>query len=188
MGFLKGKKVTILGYIEVYWFNDVRIIEIRNRSIDKCDITYSRDETVFIKLDKIQTRYNVWNKYQRGVLLLKKKSGFISIECIMSLTILYVSVYLISTALYDCYKFTIGNESKREMLNTAKEYLEEEKYKIKNSDYPLIEDATKQTYINGYEVNSSIKQALDYYQCYEINMEIKRNTESLRFDSYVTKQ
>ena len=74
-------------------------------------------------------------------LLLKiRKSGFISIECIISIAILYVAVYLVSTSLYNCYSFISRNISDREMLSTAKKYIEDEKYRIQNSKYELIED------------------------------------------------
>lgn len=116
-----------------------------------------------------------------------KKNGFISIECIMSITILYVAVYLVSTSLYSCYSFISKNASNREMLNIAKKYLEDEKYKIKNNEYQLTDDEINKNYIKGYEINSTVKQILNYYQCYEINMEIKSNLKQLKFNSYVTK-
>ncbi len=61
-------------------------------------------------------------KYYLGLFLLLKirKSGFISIECIISIAILYVAVYLVSTSLYNCYSFISRNISDREMLSTAK--------------------------------------------------------------------
>ncbi|NMS88758.1 hypothetical protein HGQ85_02370 [Clostridioides difficile] len=117
-----------------------------------------------------------------------KKNGFISIECIISIAILYVTVYLVSTSLYSCYSFVCRNASDREMLSTVKKYMEDEKYRIKNSKYDLIENGTNKNYINGYEVISTVKQILDYYQCYEINIEIKSNFKKLRFNSYVTRQ
>ncbi|MBY2478694.1 hypothetical protein KWV16_17635 [Clostridioides difficile] len=117
-----------------------------------------------------------------------RNKGFISIECIISIAILYVTVYLVSTSLYSCYSFACRNSSDREMLIIAKKYMEDEKYKIKSSKYDLIENETNRNYINGYEVVSTAKQILDYYQCYEINIEIKSNFKKLRFNSYVTKQ
>ncbi len=61
-------------------------------------------------------------KYYLGLFLLLKirKSGFISIECIISIAILYVVVYLVSTSLYNCYSFISRSMSDREMLSTAK--------------------------------------------------------------------
>lgn len=86
-----------------------------------------------------------------------RKSGFISIECIISIAILYVAVYLVSTSLYNCYSFISRNISDREMLSTAKKYIEDEKYRIQNSKYELIEDKIEKNYINGYEINSRIE-------------------------------
>ncbi|HBH3052028.1 TPA: hypothetical protein KSG57_001404 [Clostridioides difficile] len=117
-----------------------------------------------------------------------RKSSFISIECIISIAILYVVVYLVSTSLYNCYSFISRSMSDREMLSTAKKYIEDEKYRIQNSKYELIEDKIEKNYINGYEINSRIKQILDYYQCYEINIEIKNEFKELRFNSYVTRK
>ncbi|MCC0683763.1 hypothetical protein KGF42_16420 [Clostridioides sp. ZZV15-6383] len=117
-----------------------------------------------------------------------RKSGFISIECIISIAILYVAVYLVSTSLYSCYGFISRNSSDREMLATAKKYIEDEKYRIQNSKYESIEDETEKNYINGYEISSTVKQILDYYQCYEINIEIKNKFKKLRFNSYVTRK
>ncbi|HBG5345928.1 TPA: hypothetical protein KQG29_003356 [Clostridioides difficile] len=117
-----------------------------------------------------------------------RKSGFISIECIISIAILYVAIYLVSTSLYSCYSFISRNASDREMLSTVKKYIEDEKYRIQNSEDDLIEDETEKSYINGYEISSTVEQLLDYYQCYEINVEIKNKFKKLRFNSYVTRK
>ncbi|WP_165478533.1 hypothetical protein [Clostridioides difficile] len=117
-----------------------------------------------------------------------RKSGFISIECIISIAILYVAVYLVSTSLYNCYSFISRNISDREMLSTAKKYIEDEKYRIQNRKNELMVDKIEKNYINGYEINSKKEQILDYYKCYEINIEIKNEFKKLRFNSYVTRK
>ncbi|HBE9443384.1 Uncharacterised protein [Clostridioides difficile] len=117
-----------------------------------------------------------------------RKRGFISIECVISIAILYVAVYLVSTPLYSCYSFVSRNISDRKMLSTAKKYIEDEKYRIQNSKYELIENKIEKNYINGYEISSRVEQILDYYQCYEINIEIKNEFKKLRFNSYVTRK
>ncbi len=107
-----------------------------------------------------------------------RKRGFISIECVISIAILYVAVYLVSTSLYSCYSFVSRNISDRKMLSTAKKNIEDEKYRIQNSKYELIENKIEKNYINGYEISSRVEQILDYYQCYEINIEIKMNLKN----------
>jgi Tfp pilus assembly protein PilE len=70
---------------------------------------------------------------------LRKNKGFIAIECVVSLSILTISVYLVSTALQNSYRHIVNNEKNRTMLNLAKSHLVNQKYKIKNTENEVIE-------------------------------------------------
>ena len=79
------------------------------------------------------------------------KSGFASIECIISLSIISLAMYMISTTLYDVYYKVNLNKEKLEMLRLAKEYIEEAKYKINL----LAEKSGVISFINANELGSA---------------------------------
>lgn len=114
------------------------------------------------------------------------KRGFIAIECIISLAIISLAVYIISLALYDSYNIVNNNAIKLEMLNIAKSNLENLKYEIKynegNRDSNVIENKDK------YDIIKIVEKEEKYYQCYKINIKVKNERESVNLTTYVLKQ
>ena len=98
------------------------------------------------------------------------KSGFASIECIISLSIISLAMYMISTTLYDVYYKVNLNKEKLEMLRLAKEYIEEAKYKINND---MLYENYNTRDINGYKVDILIEKD-SYYDCNKINVVSKK--------------
>ncbi|MGL4913484.1 MAG: hypothetical protein ACRC3Y_13755 [Romboutsia sp.] len=118
----------------------------------------------------------------------KRRMGFATIECIVSMTIICIGIYIISNALYNSYSFTNYNKKRFDMLNIAKSTIEDVKYNIKNevytdvnSDYIEVEDYS-------YKVNTIIEKSTEYYQCYKINVVVSNEDTNIRLESYVLQQ
>lgn len=114
------------------------------------------------------------------------KKGFVAIECIISLAIIGLVVYIISSALKDSYIITNKNGTKIEMLNIAKTNLENSKYEIKFVDEPK-QDKTIEEF-DGYQVIKNIENIEKNYQFYKVSVEVKKDIESINLVSYVFKQ
>jgi len=121
---------------------------------------------------------------------LKSSKGFVAIECVVSLSILIVSVYLVSTALQNCYRHIKNNEKNREMLNLAKSNLEIQKYKIKNNESEEIQVKSldiDNNQVGDYVVSSTVTSNSEFVKNYKINVKIIENKRTMELVSYVTK-
>ena len=121
---------------------------------------------------------------------MKSSKGFVAIECVVSLSILLVSVYLVSTALQNCYRHIKNNEKNREMLNLAKSNLEIQKYKIKNNESEEIQVKSldiDNNQVGDYVVSSTVTSNSEFVKNYKINVKIIENKRTLELVSYVTK-
>ncbi|MGL5347438.1 MAG: hypothetical protein ACRDA3_08800 [Peptostreptococcaceae bacterium] len=114
------------------------------------------------------------------------KNGFVAVECIISLVIISLAVYIVSSALKDNYTITNKSGTKIEMLSIAKSNLEQLKYEIKFLNEPTYNEKIEE--FNGYKVTKNIDSEEKYYQCYKVNIEVKKNTESINLTGYVFKQ
>lgn len=115
-----------------------------------------------------------------------RNSGFTSIECVISLSILCIIVYIVSVSLYNNYYILSNNTSKIEMDNIAKSVLYYTKDNIRTKR--IITDYIDTETINGYEVKKTIEKDNNYYRCYKIIIEIKKDKEIRRLESYVLQQ
>ncbi|MEG1142034.1 MAG: hypothetical protein RSE41_06275 [Clostridia bacterium] len=115
-----------------------------------------------------------------------KRDGFISVECIISLTIISVAVYMVSTSLYSNYNIVNTNKDQLEMLNLAKSHLEFTKHKIKKGSNNIIENNKEVKQVNRYEVSTIIEENI-YNQCHKVNVEVKSNKNNINLYSYVFK-
>ena len=115
-----------------------------------------------------------------------KNSGFTSIECVISLSILCIIVYIVSVSLYNNYYILINNISKVEMDNIAKSVLYYTKDNIRNNS--IIIDYIDTETINGYEVKKIIEKDENYYKCYKVTIEIHKNEIIRKLESYVLQQ
>lgn len=116
----------------------------------------------------------------------KRNSGFTSIECVISLSILCIIVYIVSVSLYNNYYILNNNKSKIEMDNIAKSTLYYTKDDIR--DKSIINDYIDTETINGYEIKRIIKKDEDLYNCYKITIEIKKDEIIRKLESYVLQQ
>ena len=115
-----------------------------------------------------------------------RESGFTSIECLISLSILCIIVYIVSVSLYNNYYILSNNTSKIEMDNIAESVLYYTKDNIRTKR--IITDYIDTETINGYEVKKTIEKDNNYYRCYKIIIEIKKDKEIRRLESYVLQQ
>ena len=114
------------------------------------------------------------------------KKGFVAIECILSLAIISLAVYIVSTSLYDSYNIVNNNASKLEMLNIAKSNLENIKYEVKHNKGG-INNKTIESKL-GYDIVKIVEKEEKYYQCYKINVEVKNGIDGVGLTTYVLQQ
>ncbi|MCR8745205.1 hypothetical protein [Romboutsia lituseburensis] len=117
-----------------------------------------------------------------------KKDGFATIECIFSITIVCLGIYIVSNVLYNSYEFTLFNKDRFDMLDIAKSKIEETKYIIKNNSESKINDLNKKDKINKFEVETIIEKNKENYQCYKIYVSVYNEKNNLKLESYVFKQ
>ena len=114
-----------------------------------------------------------------------KRSGFTTLECIISLVILSIITYMISFSMNNSFNLLNQNEEHLEMLNLAQNYLNEIKYDIKYNEKINIGSQTLN--VDNFKINKLIKKN-SHYNCYEIVVEVKSIDRSVNIQSYVTKK
>ena len=115
-----------------------------------------------------------------------KNYGFTSIECVVSLSIICILVYMVSVSLYNNYFVLNNNISKIEMTNIAKSTLDYIKDSIRNNNISSNYNDTET--INNYEVKKTIEKDEYYYKCYKVVIEVRKNEQIRRLESYVLQQ
>ena len=114
-----------------------------------------------------------------------KRSGFTTLECIISLVILSIITYMISFSMNNSFNLLNQNEEHLEMLSLAQNYLNEIKYDIKYNEEINIGSQTLN--VDNFKINKLIKKN-SHYNCYEIVVEVKSIDRSVNIKSYVTKK
>ena len=114
-----------------------------------------------------------------------KSDGFTSIECVVSLSIICILVYMVSVSLYNNYFILNSNISKIEMTNIAKSTLDYIKESVRNKNISGNYNDTET--INDYEIRK-IEEDEYYYKCYKIVIEVKKKEQIRRLESYVLQQ
>ncbi|MEF9991129.1 MAG: hypothetical protein RRZ84_00135 [Romboutsia sp.] len=115
-----------------------------------------------------------------------KNNGFTYVECIVSLSIIFISASLIYTSIYSNYNNTVKNEDYNKMVNEAKIILETKKHEIKSGNESFVNNYTIEEG-SGYKIYTKIEEEKEYYNCYKINVNIVDENNNLEFMSYVTK-
>ena len=115
-----------------------------------------------------------------------KSDGFTSIECVVSLSIICTLVYMVSVSLYNNYFILNNNISKIEMTNIAKSTLDYIKESVRNKNISGNYNDTET--INDYEIRKIVEEDEYYYKCYKIVIEVKKNEQIRRLESYVLQQ
>ncbi len=115
-----------------------------------------------------------------------KKDGFTSIECVVSLSIICILVYMVSVSLYNNYFILNNNISKIEMTNIAKSTLDHIKESVRSKNISSNYNDTET--INDYEIRKIVEEDKYYYKCYKVVIEVKKNEQIRRLESYVLQQ
>ncbi|HSQ88686.1 hypothetical protein [Romboutsia sp.] len=117
-----------------------------------------------------------------------KKEGFITIECIISISIICMGIHIISTCLYNSYCSINYNKEQFEMLNIANSKIEETKYSVKNNRLSTLENNYTIENEYGYTVNTIVEKDRYYYQCYKVNVDVSNGKNNIKLKSYVLQQ
>ena len=115
-----------------------------------------------------------------------KSDGFTSIECVVSLSIICILVYMVSVSLYNNYFILNKNISKIEMTNIAKSTLDYIKESVRNKN--ISDNYNDTETINDYENRKIVEEDEYYYKCYKIVIEVKKKEQIRRLESYVLQQ
>ena len=99
-----------------------------------------------------------------------KKRGFITLECIISMFILSIIVYMITFSINNSFDLLNKNKEYSTMLNLAQNYMNETKNDIK---YKNDKINTETIYLNKFQINKIITKKENYYNCYKLRLEVK---------------
>ena len=114
-----------------------------------------------------------------------KKRGFITLECIISMFVLSIIVYMITFSINNSFNLLNKNKEYSTMLNLAQNYMNETKNDIK---YKNDKINTETIYLNKFQINKIITKKENYYNCYKVRLELKSKDRSVNLESYVTKK
>ena len=111
-----------------------------------------------------------------------KKRGFITLECIISMFVLSIIVYMITFSINNSFNLLNKNKEYSTMLNLAQNYMNETKNDIK---YKNDKINTETIYLNKFQINKIITKKENYYN---VRLEVKSQDRSVNLESYVTKK
>ena len=114
-----------------------------------------------------------------------KKRGFITLECIISMFVLSIIVYMITFSINNSFNLLNKNQEYSTMLNLAQNYMNETKNDIKYKNNKIN---TETIYLNKFQINKIITKKENYYNCYKVRLEVKSQDRSVNLESYVTKK
>lgn len=115
-----------------------------------------------------------------------KKRGFSTLECVISMSILSIIVYMITFSIGNSFNLLSKNEEYIKMLNLAQNCINETKSDIKcNKEYKL---ENENFYIENFTINKEVSKQEGYYNCYLVRVEVKTSDRSVKLESYVTKK
>lgn len=114
-----------------------------------------------------------------------KRNGFTTLECVISLFIVSMIVFIITSTLHNNIILLKKNNCNRQMLYTAKEIIEDERNKIKNSIN--TEGYNTQKTINNFKVKTLVTP-ISYYNCYDLKVKISDENREMELNTYVTKK
>ncbi len=114
-----------------------------------------------------------------------KRSGFATLECVISLFIVSMTVFIITSTLHNNIILLKKNNYDRQMLYIAKEMIEDERSKIKNS--VNTKGFNMEQSINSFKVKTLVTP-INYYNCYNLKVKVSNNNREMELNTYVTKK
>jgi Tfp pilus assembly protein PilE len=115
----------------------------------------------------------------------KNRKGFSTVECVISVSILAICTYIVSTALINTYRQGERSLKEREMLYLAQTHLSIEKNNVKDESLTPSIGETRQS-INGYEVIKSVQKNNALSDNYKIDIRVRYGYDEIELVSYVT--
>lgn len=114
-----------------------------------------------------------------------KRNGFTTLECVISLFIVSMIVFIITSTLHNNIILLKKNNHNRQMLYIAKEKIEDERNKIKKSTN--IDRYDEEQTINNFKVKTLVTP-ISYYNCYDLRVKVSDNNREMELNTYVTKK
>ena len=114
-----------------------------------------------------------------------KRKGFTTLECVISLFIVSMIVFIITSTLHNNIILLKNNNYNRQMLYLAKEIIEDERNRIKNSVNTKGYNISQT--INNFKVKTLVTP-ISYYNCYDLKVKISYNNKEMELNTYVTKK
>lgn len=114
-----------------------------------------------------------------------RRKGFATLECVISLFIVSMIVFIITSTLHNNITLLKKNYNNRQMLYLAKEVIEDERNKIKNSIN--FEKYNMDQTINNFKVKTLVTPT-SYYNCYALKVKISNDNREMELNTYVTKK
>ena len=118
--------------------------------------------------------------------VLNKRSGFTTLECIISMSILSIIIYMMTFSISNSFNLLDKNQEYLNMLNLAQNYLNEAKYDVKYNQKYDVDDQVFN--VDDFQINKKVIREENYYNCYQIVFEVKSSNRSVKLQSYVTKK
>ena len=120
-------------------------------------------------------------------MILIKEKGFTTLECVISLFIISIIVFVMTKTLNNNNNLLIKNHHKRDMLYIAKEIIEDERNNIKNNN--INEGYSKENTTNDFTFRT-LATPTSHYKCYNLNVKVseKENKSEIELDTYVFKK
>lgn len=115
-----------------------------------------------------------------------KRKGFTSLESIVSMGILLMIIYIITFCLNNTSKLLNDSDEYIYMLNTAQNYMNQEKLSVKNNRDYINQDESLNK--GDLTIHKKIIKIDNHYKLYEIIVEVKSKDRSIKLNSYVTKK
>lgn len=119
-----------------------------------------------------------------------KRKGFTTLECVISLFIVSMIVFIITSTLHNNIILLKKNNHNRQMLYIAKEKIEDERNKIKkstNKDGYNKDGYNKEQMVNNFKVKTLVTQ-ISYYNCYDLRVKVSDDNREMELNTYVTKK
>ncbi|WP_419726837.1 hypothetical protein [Terrisporobacter petrolearius] len=114
-----------------------------------------------------------------------KRKGFTTLECVISLFIVSMIVFIITSTLHNNIVLLKKNNHNRQMLYIAKEQIEDERNKIKKSRSKDGYDKVQM--VNNFKVKTLVTP-ISYYNCYDLRIKVSDNNREMELNTYVTKK
>lgn len=114
-----------------------------------------------------------------------RRKGFATLECVISLFIVSMIVFIITSTLHNNITLLKKNYNNRQMLYLAKEVIEDERNKIKSGTN--FEKYNMDQAINNFKVKTLVTPT-SYYNCYNLKVKVSNDNREMELNTYVTKK